>query len=220
MTDSSNKTTTETVAIIVGGENQAPSCSIDAPMDGTVYTIGQAISFSGSAVDSDINNTDLNIRWTSSIDGLFDETTANSDGSLAFVYDGLTVGNHTIQLQVEDEIGELCQDSVLLTVGTPPTLSLQSPQDGELFLTGEAILFQGTVSDSEDIASDIALSWTSSQDGEFSTMASDSNGNISLSYNGLSPRPHSIIVTATDSSGLTDSTSLSLTSIPHLLRQR
>ena len=210
VSDSSNKTTTETVAIIVGGENQAPSCGIDAPVDGTVYTIGQAISFSGTAIDADINNTDLSIRWTSSIDGLFDETTANSDGSLGFVYNGLSVGNHTIQLQVEDEVGELCQDSVLLTVGTPPNLSLQSPQDGALYLTGEAILFQGTVTDSEDIASDIALSWTSSQEGEFSTIPSDSSGNISLSYSNLSPGPHSIIVTATDTSGLTDSVSLSL----------
>ncbi|MEC8276208.1 MAG: hypothetical protein VX026_00730 [Myxococcota bacterium] len=210
VTDSSNKTTNETVAIIVGGENQAPSCSIDTPLDGSVYTLGQAIAFSGTAVDPDINNTDLVVRWTSSIDGLFDETTANTDGSLAFVYDDLTAGNHTILLQVEDEVRELCQDSVLLTVGTPPTLSLQSPQDGALFLTGEAILFEGTVSDSEDIPSDVALSWTSSQDGEFSTIASDSTGNVSLSYNGLSPGPHSIIVTATDSSGLTDSVSLSL----------
>ena len=160
MTDSSNKTTNETAAIIVGGENQAPSCSIDTPLDGTVYTLGQAIAFSGTAVDPDISNTDLLVRWTSSIDGLFNETTANTDGSLAYVYDGFTAGNHTILLQVEDEVGELCQDSVLLTVGTPPTLSLQSPQDGAL-LTGEAILFEGTVSDSEDIPSDVARqSWT------------------------------------------------------------
>ena len=108
VTDSSNKTTNETVAIIVGGENQAPNCSIDTPLDGTVYTLGQAIAFSGTAVDPDISNTDLLVRWTSSIDGLFNETTANTDGSLAYVYDGFTAGNHTILLQVEDEVGELC----------------------------------------------------------------------------------------------------------------
>lgn len=210
VTDSSNKTTSETVAVIVGGENQEPTCSIELPMGGSVFTLGQAVSFSGTAIDADINNTDLQVQWSSSIDGLIDETTANTDGSLAFVYDALSAGNHTIQLQVSDEVDELCQDSVLLTIGTPPTLTLTGPQDGSLYLTADSVIFEGTVSDSEDIASDVEISWNSDRDGLFSTLGSDSNGNIYLSYNNLSPGSHSIVVTATDTSGLTDSSSLSL----------
>ena len=51
----------------------------------------------------------------------------------------------------------------------------------------------------------LGISWVSDIDGEFSTQASDSNGNLSFNKSTLSAGSHSVSLTATDSSGLTTS---------------
>ncbi|MEC7987526.1 MAG: SUMF1/EgtB/PvdO family nonheme iron enzyme [Myxococcota bacterium] len=206
--DSTGKSSVADLAITVGGQNNPPLCELYTPEAGSGYVLGQNIEFTGTANDVDIDNSLLNITWESNIDGVFDTTAANSAGELTLVYDGLTVGNHIVTLKVEDEVGGICSDTVSLTVGTAPTLSINSPLSGDVVSLGESVTFSGTVSDQEDIASDIGLSWSSDIDGEFSTQGSDSNGNIIFGYNGLSAGEHNIIVTATDTDGLTATTAL------------
>ena len=111
---------------------------------------------------------------------------------------------------MEDEVGGLCTDNVQIAIGNPPILSLTEPLDGSVYSEGAVVNFAATVSDTEDISSDIALSWESSIDGEFSTQGANSNGNISFSSSSLSVGLHSMTVTATDTTGLTDSASFSL----------
>ena len=200
--DSTGKTTSQNVAIQVGGTNTEPICSINAPSSGQGFTFNQNITFQGSASDADINNSLLDIAWTSDIDGTINTTAPNSDGEVAFVYDALTMGNHTITLSVADEVGGLCTDTVLLSVGTPPTLTINQPLSGAIVSYGESVFFEGTVSDQEDIPSDITLTWNSDIDGLFSTQGADSYGNIAFGYPSFSPGTHNITITATDSDAL------------------
>ena len=208
--DTGGKSKTETVAITVGGPNSEPLCEITSPQEEAAYVLGQNISFAGTATDDDINNALLSISWESNRDGIFDTTAANSTGGLGFSFSELSVGNHTITLRVEDEVGGLCTDTVQLAVGTPPTLSLGSPTDADVYSVGDLVSFQAEVSDQEDVPSDISLSWTSDIDGEFSTQGPNSNGAVSFNVSDLSVGLHSISVVATDSTGLTDSTTLTI----------
>ena len=68
----------------------------------------------------------------------------------------------------------------------------------------------GTVSDTEDQATDISISWVSNLDGEFSTQGADINQNLFLNTNTLSAGNHTISVTATDSVGLMSNQMLNL----------
>ena len=208
--DTSGKTTNETVSITVGGPNNEPLCSITAPEEGSAYVLGQNISFSGTATDDDINNSLLSVSWESSVDGVFDTTSAITDGSLGFTTNALSSGNHTITLRVEDEVGGFCSDALQIAIGTAPVLTLTSPTDTDVYSLGDSISFQGSVEDQEDMPSDISLSWTSDIDGEFATEGANSNGNISFNLSTLSAGLHSISVVATDSTGMTDSTSLNV----------
>jgi uncharacterized protein (TIGR02145 family) len=208
--DATEKVTTESVVIEVGGDNNEPLCEIAEPISGSAYVVGQNISFAGTATDDDINNSFLRISWQSDQDEEINTTVANTSGELGFVFNGLSSGNHTILLQVEDEVGGLCTDTTLIAVGTPPTLTLTSPISGDVVSVGDAVSFAATVSDQEDIPSGITLSWISNIDGEFSTDGANSNGNISFNHSTFTAGLHDITVTATDSAGLTDSTSLSL----------
>lgn len=210
VTDAAGKISTETVAIIVGGQNNDPTCAITTPAQYSAYVVGQNVLFEGTATDADINDSLLSISWESDQDGVFNTTAANTSGELNFVYDGLSAGNHTITLRVEDEVGGICSDTLILAVGTPPNLTLNSPTDGSIHTVGEIVSFEATVADQEDIPSDISISWNSDIDGEFSTQAADSSGNISFPTSVLSAGVHGITITATDSTGLTNSTALSL----------
>ncbi|MEC7987369.1 MAG: hypothetical protein VX278_19530, partial [Myxococcota bacterium] len=208
--DTTGKSKTETVAITVGGPNSEPLCEITEPLTGETFTLGESISFAGTATDDDINNSLLSVSWASDLDGEFNTSSPLSDGSIAFSNSSLSAGNHAITLTVEDEVGGLCTAGVQLSVGTPPTLTLTSPNDGTLYTIGDAVSFEASVEDQEDLPSDITLSWISDIDGEFSTQGADSSGNISFSTSALGAGLHNLSVTATDSTGLTASTSLSI----------
>lgn len=205
--DSSGKVSTESVAITVGGPNSDPTCAIISPEGASAYVLGQNIFFSGSANDDDINNSLLSITWESDQDGVLNTSSADTDGTLGFNTNTLNSGNHTVSLRVEDEVGGLCQTSVQILVGTPPQLTVSSPTSGAILSANSSILFAATVSDQEDIPSNLDVSWASDIDGIFSTQGANSNGNISFSTSSLSVGEHNITVTATDGAGLTDSTS-------------
>ena len=143
-------------------------------------------------------------------DGALGTGSINSDGELSFPYGGLSANTHTISLNVTDEIGEPCTDTIIISVGTAPVVNLVSPQSGELYQSGESIAFVATVADNDEVASQLDLSWESSIDGVFSSQSSDSNGNVSFSNSSLSAGSHNLSVTATDSSGLTTAISVTV----------
>ena len=209
--DTGGKISAESLTITVGEANSDPECSITEPEDGYTVIVGQSVLFRGLANDINTNNALLNINWESNIDGSFNTLPPDSSGALAFSYDGLSPGNHTITLRVTDDAGGLCTSNHILYVGTPPQVSIQSPSIGDVFAFGEPVLFQATVADQEDLASDISLEWSSSQQGLISTVSSDSNGTALFSNDSLSTGTHTIILRAEDSSGLSATASTTVT---------
>ena len=105
-------------------------------------------------------------------------------------------------MKVTDDVGEECVADILYTVGSAPTITLTSPNDGDTFNQGDSITFSAEVSDSEDAPEAITLSWESSIDGVFSTNGAASNGIVQFTNTTLTGGEHSITVTATDSTGL------------------
>ena len=200
--DSSGKISTDEVVIQVGGENSIPSCSIVAPEYEDTVVVGDAVTFQGTAVDPDIPATELSFSWISDKDGELGAGAINSSGEILFSYSGLTADNHIITLAIEDEIGAVCQDTTLLIVGNPPTATIDSPTDGDIFSVGETIIFRGTVSDSQDQPNEISIAWNSDIEGELQTGSANSQGISQFTRSDLQPGVHSIAFSGTDSSGL------------------
>ena len=141
---------------------------------------------------------------TSDKDGELGTGLINSSGEVSFSYSDLSANTHTIQFTVEDELESSCSDSIILSVATPPNITLTSPTNGDVVTAGELVSFSGSVEDGEDLPSNIAITWNSSIDGDFSTQGATSTGVLTLNTSDLSTGLHSITVTATDSAGLTD----------------
>ncbi|MFH1464992.1 MAG: hypothetical protein ABIO70_11465 [Pseudomonadota bacterium] len=200
--DSTGKTGSDSVVITVGPPNSAPACAILAPESGAAGDEGAMVTFEALVTDADVPSDLLEVSWTSDKDGELGQSTPNTDGTVTFPYGDLSVNTHVVSLSVRDEVGAVCTDSVLYTVGTPPTVTLGAPGAGEVFAEGAAIAFSAQVADSEDSPTALALSWSSDLDGVFSTQGADSSGLAQFTSRALSAGGHTLTLTVTDSAGL------------------
>ena len=152
----------------------------------------------------------LEVVWESDKDGGLGYSTPDSAGNVAFLTSDLSAESHVITLRVTDELGESCTDFIVFSVGTPPSIAIDEPASGDVVNEGEVVTFSGHVSDGEDPASSLSLSWVSSLDGAFSTQGSDSAGALYLNKSDFSIGSHTITVTVTDTDGLSTQASLDL----------
>ena len=110
-----------------------------------------------------------------------------------------------------DDQGATCRDSVIYTVGSPPSLSIIAPSTGNLYDEGSAMAFSAVVSDGEDGPEELAISWESDLDGVFNTDTADSTGQISFFESDLQFGEHVLTATVTDTDGLYASESIAVT---------
>ena len=186
--------------------NQPPTASITAPADGSSFTLGETINFSGFATDAEDDDAVVtaNLDWSSSIDGAIG--TGDSFSTT------LSLGTHTITATATDSGLLTGMDAITVTVNpvgnTAPTASITTPTDGSSFTLGETINFSGFATDTEDDDAVITanLDWSSSIDGAIGTGDSFSTT--------LSLGTHTIVATATDSGLLTGMESITVTVDP------
>ena len=172
--DTSGKEALDSVLIQVGPPNSNPICGIVAPLDGSAAQEGTEVFFEATATDADIDADRLTFTWRSDTDGELRTGVPDSDGTVRFATDALTVATHLVTLTVEDEVGGTCTDSIYYTVGTPPTLTLVEPSDGDIVAAGVDVRFSASVSDSEDVPTDLLIDWSSDIDGTLSSAAARS----------------------------------------------
>lgn len=209
-TDSTGKQNLDSVVITVGPPNSPPSCEITAPQQNAVGIAGEAVVFTGNANDVDVTADVLTAIWSSDKDGELGSAPVNTDGTILFPYDALSVDIHAITLTVTDEIGANCLTSIVYTVGVPPQVAIDTPTNGQLYDQGENIIFSATVSDDQDQADEILLDWQLNGS-TFSTQSATSTGTAVFSDNTLAFGTHNVLVTATDSDGLTNSAQIDFT---------
>ncbi|MEC8378725.1 MAG: Ig-like domain-containing protein [Myxococcota bacterium] len=202
VTDLTGKIGTDSVTVTVGPPNTAPNCAIQSPSDQSVFLLGDTVTFTAESSDVDIPADLLSVRWVSDKDGEIGNSTPNSDGTITFPYAQLSANTHVISMTVQDELEATCTDSVVLTIGTPPTVTISSPTGGQRFNDGDGITFTAEVSDAEDPETDLILSWESSIDGVFSTNGADSNGLSTFNDTTRTVGNHTLTLSVTDSAGL------------------
>jgi hypothetical protein len=200
--DTTGKTGSDNVTVTVGSSNSAPDCEITAPESHSVDEEGTLVIFEAQVSDVDVPANWLTVTWSSDKDDELGQSTPDSGGAVAFPYDELSVNTHVVTLTVSDEVGADCSDFILYTVGTPPSITLDAPASGDIVDEGETVTFQATVADGEDTFTDLALSWNSDLDGEFSTQGSDSTGSVLFTESGLGVGTHTLTARVTDTDGL------------------
>ena len=113
-------------------------------------------------------------------------------------------------MRVTDDLSETCTKAIDYTVGTAPSITINTPTDGSIINEGEPIAFNATVQDLEDLANEVTIDW-SVNGTNISTQGATSSGEASFTDSTLTYGTYNLIVTATDTAGLTDADQINFT---------
>ncbi|MFW6089196.1 MAG: leishmanolysin-related zinc metalloendopeptidase [Gemmatimonadota bacterium] len=172
--------------------NQAPEVTITSPADGGTSTLGEAVTFSGEATDSEDGAiTGSALVWTSDLDGPIGT-------GAEFSRSDLSGGFHEITLTATDSEGASGSATITFGIGGAPQVEIDGPEEQSngaphTVTVGTTVTFSGSAVDVEDGSlAGAALSWTSNVDGPLGTGSS-------LPTDVLSAGMHTVTLTATDS---------------------
>lgn len=174
-------------------------------------TIGPApltVNFSGAATDHPADT--LTFTW------VFGDGDQAVGPNVSHDYDAN--GVYAAQLRVSDGTHTTESDPITIGVGYPPEATIVEPADGAVFRAGDVIGFSGTATDSDGPLTGDDSSWTvvfyhnghthltygpvSGTQGSFEIPVSGEDFSDAVGYE--------IILTVTDSDGLTDTTSVTI----------
>jgi glucose/arabinose dehydrogenase len=136
------------------GVNHPPIASATAnPTSGT--TIPLSVRFDGTG-SSDSDSETLNYAWDLDGDGEFDDSTSPQP-----THDYSIAGTYEVNLRVTDARGasDTLDEPLTITVGTPPTATIDTPLPTDTWKVGQEISFSGKASDEGSALPASALSW-------------------------------------------------------------
>ncbi|MBC8454825.1 MAG: hypothetical protein H8D71_01310, partial [Deltaproteobacteria bacterium] len=168
----------------------------------------EPVELVGVVSDEEDESDALAVAWISDTEEEFGVTPPDSSGTTrASAY--LSEGIHTVTLTVTDAAGNFTSDTIDIQVGPDnpagaPDVAITFPEvlpGGRPFYYGDqAIEFEGLVTDDEDAADTLSITWSSDTDGEIIATTPDSDGTTGLAAH-LTQGLHTITLTATDSDG-------------------
>ena len=161
VTDETGATCGESRFLTVGSP---PALTLDTPLDGARVNEGEPIAFTGTVSDGEDRPEDLSLRWTSSLDGEFSTTPADSSGALDLSVDELQAGVHDLEVTVTDTDGLYAVDRRTLTVNALPTTPTVTLSPDPAFTT-DALVATATDSTDPDASGSVTYAYAWTEDG-------------------------------------------------------
>ena len=167
------------------------------------------VSFS-SAGSSSPNSTPLTYLWD------FGDGQTSTAANPSHTYVSSTVRTFTAKLTVTTSTSQSASATVKVTVGSlPPTATIQSPINATGVLPGQTIAYQGSATDPDDgTIPSTGLSWIillhHNDHTHTQLFTTGPTGSAAIQYHGIGTYSYEFRLTATDSSGLTHTTSVTL----------
>ena len=156
--------------------------------DNDLFSSGETLVFDATAIDNDDGDISDSIVWFSDVDGVL--------GSGSSISTTLSDDDHRVTARIlYEDLGYWGQSNSIRFVLSDPAVRIESPNEGEVFGSGEVIDFSGTATDSVDGDISTDIDWSSSIDGSLGTGASISTT--------LSDGTHTITASVDDSSSNT-----------------
>jgi glucose/arabinose dehydrogenase/chitodextrinase len=167
------------------------------------------VNFSSTGSSSP-NGTPLAYLWE------FGDGQTSNAANPSHTYVAATVQTFTAKLTVTTNTNQSSSASIKVTVGSlPPTATIQSPINGTGVLPGQTIVYQGSANDPDNgTIPSTGLAWTillhHNDHVHTQLFTTGSTGSATIQYHGIGTYSYEFRLTATDSSGLTHTTSVTL----------
>lgn len=190
----------QSASVTIKVQNNPPRVIVTSPIDNSTHTYSKPITFVATVSDTEESIlTGDSVVWESDKDGFLGFGTS-------FNRDSLSVGDHEITVTATDSLGETGSDTISITVSNAaPSVVITAPTHNSGEVYGATVIFFANATDSEDgVLTSQSVMWESDKDGFLGY------GN-NLTKSTLSEGIHIITVTATDSTGLTGTDSITFT---------
>jgi len=191
--------------------NANPEATITSPVDGEEVFEGFLTMVRGTVSDPDHQTEDLLATWYLGTDEVCPATAPAWDGETTCEV-AIGVDETTLRLEVIDPIGAAGSDSIQVNVVATdaPEATIVSPGASGVYYSDQLIVFEGIVSDGEDVATDLLVTWESSLDGVLEVDA-EPNAEGDLAGTGyLTEGEHAIELHVEDTTGKTGSDTIVL----------
>lgn len=192
--------------------NNEPSATIVYPAAGAQVVEDYLTVLRGTITDTNDLPDELTATWFLGDDELCPAGPIAADGSTScdVVF---APGDSAIRLLAVDPAeatGEALVDLVVVP-SEAPVVTITSPANGGTFSAAELIVFEATVSDAEEAATDLALAWTDASGNMLDLdVEVDANGALTSALS-LPAGSHTVTLTATDLTGKSGSASVDVT---------
>lgn len=187
-------------------ETTAPSIVISSPTESQITNNSRpTVSFTVTDADSGVNSETISVTVDSGsavTSGITKTTITNGYQCSYAIPTALSEGNHTIKVNAKDNDGNTATErTVTFKVDvTPPVLSVTAPTNNLLTNKAECTVSGKT----SDVTAGIKSVTVRINGGAEQSVSVDSSGNFSTTVT-LSEGANTIVVTATDNSGLSSS---------------
>jgi hypothetical protein len=178
-----------------------PTAEITSPTtEDRLYT-DIKISFTGMVGDTEDASEELEVVWTSDVDGeLSLASVVDSDGQVTgFGY--LSAETHALTLRVTDTDGQTGSDSVVVEVGpvnSAPSCAITAPLVDEILSPGETVVLEGVAADVDQPSNTLTARWSSDHGGFLGSSTPTTDGDVLLGIDGLSANTHVLTLTVID----------------------
>ena len=176
-TDDIGATCTTGMLISIG---TAPTVSIDEPVDGDLFELAEIVTFRASVWDGEDQPSDIDVVWSSDLDGELYTGTANSQGIAQFSSSALSAGVHSISVSAIDSAGLFADDITTIRVNTLPVVDNIAFTPDPVY-TNTSLSISATSSDSD--GQNVSNSYAWYEDGVLTSFISTSIGSAELDVN-------------------------------------
>lgn len=185
-----------------------PVVTIETPTSGTAVDEGVAVNMRARVVDEVFETSLSSISATWAVNG-----GAMCEGAV-FDVNGISEctavfarGDAQISITAINPDGEsaIATSDIVVNKNDPPTAEIVTPIFGEEYYANQLTLFEGSVSDGEDLPEEMSVEWKSSLDGVLAIATTPSSDGKTTGTQQLSEGEHEIVLTVTDSTGRTGS---------------
>ncbi len=142
----------------LGATDFAPNVAIAAPFNNSAFLVGEAVSFTASAGDTEDGDLTTSIVWTSNVDGVI-------GNGATFTKSDLSVGDHVVTAAVTDSAGQSTSQTVEFSVANANTTvsganntAIALPEWGGRVFT-EIDLPTGVAIDAMEVSVDISANY-------------------------------------------------------------